>query len=88
MSNNTPAQVLAEGVLPDGRHVKVLERDGGYWDRFEVLIDGAAVEITEMPSRLRDGGTTTIPTAAGRIHLPRKIGRDPGPDTVDGVEFS
>lgn len=80
-------KIISKGTTPDGRHIEVWEGDGGYWDRFRVLVDDEEVEITAMPSRLRDGGTTTIPTAAGAVHLPRKMGRDHGPDTIDGVSY-
>jgi hypothetical protein len=70
-----------------GRTVEVRERfhGGGPW--LEVYVNGKPVEIIGYASRLRDGGTTTIPTTAGTIHLPRKLGHEPGPDTIDGIVY-
>lgn len=80
---------ISEGASADGRRIEVYEaQEGGYWERFTVLVNGQQVEITDRPSRRRDGGTTTIPTSAGVIHLPRKLGREPGPDTIDGEPYA
>lgn len=85
----TDHRVLSSGALPDGRTVEVLEDYDapGYANRFEVRIAGDIVEVLHA-SRLRDGGTTTIETTAGVLRMPRKLSREPGPDTLDGVVYA
>lgn len=67
-----------EGYTEDGTHVKVEGEPVPYGNpQCKVFIDGEEVPVVPPTSRLRDGGTTTIPTERGTIVAHRRIGQEP-----------
>lgn len=78
-----------EGWTRAGRHVRIpqdpysLLTARGDGRNVDIFVDGIRVELAGRITRFRDGGTTVIPTVAGRIV--RQTPMDPrGPHTLDG----
>jgi hypothetical protein len=61
------APMWMDELMPDGRRVQITVDPYTQQDDTTITVDGEVAQITGYVDRIRDGGSTLIPTSAGVI---------------------